>query len=298
MKNIDIEKWKKAGKLGAEVMAYAKKVIKSEMPLLEIAEKVEKKISDFKVKSAFPINLSINEIAAHSSPLYNDEAKAEGLLKVDLGINIDGYLSDLACSLDFSQEQQYKDLILASEFALKEAIKIIRPGIMLMEIGKIIQDTIGTYSFAPVRNLSGHELKPWRLHSGLTIPNYNNNNTTKLEQGMVLAIEPFATTGEGIVQDGRPSGIYKIQSHELTRDLNARKILEFAESEYKELPFSSRWLIKKFSTRALFSLRLLEQANALHHFKQLIEKSKAPVSQTEHTILVTADGCEVLTREE
>ena len=298
MKNIDIEKWKKAGKLGAEVMAYAKKVIKSEMPLLEIAEKVEKKISDFKVKSAFPINLSINEIAAHSSPLYNDEAKAEGLLKVDLGINIDGYISDIACSLDFSQEQQYKDLILASEFALKEAIKIIRPGIMLMEIGKIIQDTIGTYNFAPVRNLSGHELKPWKLHSGLTIPNYNNNNTTKLEQGMVLAIEPFATTGEGIVQDGRPSGIYKIQGHELTRDLNARKILEFAESEYKELPFSSRWLIKKFSTRALFSLKLLEQANTLHHFKQLVEKSKAPVSQAEHTILITADGCEVLTKEE
>lgn len=298
MEKGELEKWKKAGKLGAEVMAFAKKIIKPEMPLLEIAEQIEKKISDLKVTSAFPINLSINEVAAHSSPLHNETAKAEGLLKIDLGININGYISDLAYSIDFTPEQKYKDLILASEHALKEAIKIIKPGIMLTEVGKIIQDIIATYNVSSVRNLSGHELTPWKLHSGLTIPNYDNGNTTKLEKGMILAVEPFATTGEGIVQDGRPSGIYKFTSHEPTRDMNARKILEFVEKEYKELPFSSRWLVKKFGTRALFSLRLLEQANALHHFKQLVEKTKAPVSQAEHTILVTEKSCEVLTKGE
>ena len=292
-----LEKWRDAGKLGSEVLAYAKKIVKPEMPLLEIAEQVEKKISNLKVKSAFPINLSINEIAAHSSPLYNDIDKAHGLLKVDIGINIDGHISDNAFSIDLTPEQKYKDLILASEYALKEAIKIIRPGIMLMEVGRIIQDTIATYNVASVRNLSGHELKPWHLHSGLTIPNYDNGNTTKLKQGMTLAIEPFATTGGGIVQDGKPSGIYKFQKHESVRDTNARKILNFIEKEYKELPFSARWLVKKFGTRALFSLRLLEQAGALHHFKQLVEKTKAPVSQAEHTILVTEKGCEVLTKQ-
>ena len=120
---------------------------------------------------------------------------------------------------------------------------------------------------------------------------------TKIKEGMILAIEPFATYGEGIVQDGGPSGIYRFQSHQPVRDMNARKILEFIEAEYKGLPFSARWLVKKFGTRALFSLRLLEQANALHHFKQLVEKSKQAVSQAEHTLLVTADGCEVLTKE-
>jgi len=295
MEEKELQKWRKAGKLGAEVMTYVKKIVKPEMLLLEIAEKVEKKISDLKVNSAFPINLSINEIAAHSSPLHNDETKAHGLIKVDLGINIDGYISDTACSLDLTPEQKNKDLILASEYALKEAIKIIRPGITLMEIGRIIQDTITTFNLAPVRNLSGHEIKPWKLHSGLTIPNYDNGNTIKLKEGMVLAIEPFATTGEGIVQDGRPSGIYKLTSHEPVRDMNARKILEFIEEEYKELPFSSRWLINRFGTRALFSLRLLEQNKSLHHFKQLVEKTKSPVSQAEQTVLVTEKGCEVLT---
>ena len=191
----EIAKWRKAGKLGAEVLSYAKKIIKPEMPLLEIAEKVEKKIQELGVKNAFPINLSINEIAAHSSPLYNDTSKAQGLLKVDLGVSIEGYLSDLACSLDLTPEQKYKDLILASEYALKEAIKVIRPGISLFEVGKIIQDTIAAFNLAPVRNLSGHEIKPWRLHSGLTIPNYDNGNTTKLTEGMIIAIEPMLVSG-------------------------------------------------------------------------------------------------------
>ncbi|MEM2933255.1 MAG: M24 family metallopeptidase, partial [Candidatus Pacearchaeota archaeon] len=200
--------------------------------------------------------------------------------------------------IDLTPEQKYKDLVSASEYALKEAIKIIKPGIMLMEIGKVIQDVIATYNLAPVINLSGHEIKKWNLHAGLTIPNYNNENITKLKEGMIIAIEPFATTGQGIVQDGKPSGIYKLIAKHNTRDLESRKILDFIEKEYHELPFSARWLVKKFGTRALLSLRLLEQANSLHHFKQLVEKTKAPVSQAEHTILVTEKSCEILTKEE
>ncbi|MCX8194125.1 MAG: type II methionyl aminopeptidase [Candidatus Pacearchaeota archaeon] len=294
----ELQKWREAGRIGAKILNFAKKLAKPEVPLLEIAEKVEQEIEKHKAKNAFPINLSINEIAAHSSPSYDDKSVAQGLLKIDLGINVDGYISDTAITIDLTPEQKYKDLILASDLALKEAIKIIRPGIMLMEIGKIIQTVIATYNLAPVINLSGHELKQWNLHAGLTIPNYDNGNITKLEEGMILAIEPFATTGQGIVQDGKPSGIYKFIAKHNTRDIESRKILDLIEKEYHELPFSSRWLVKQFGSRALLSLRLLEQTNALHHFKQLVEKTKAPVSQAEHTILVTEKGCEVLTKEE
>lgn len=296
MEKKEFEEWKKVGQIGAQVMTYAKKIVKPEMPLLELAEKIEAKLAQLKARSAFPINLSINEIAAHSSPVYNDEVLARGLLKIDLGANIKGFISDMACSVDLTPEQKHQDLIKASQYALNEAIKIIKPGIALAEIGRVIQDVIATYNFASVRNLSGHELRPWHLHAGLAIPNYDNGNMTKIKEGMILAIEPFATYGEGIVQDGGPSGIYRFQAHQPVRDAAARKLLEFIESEYKELPFSARWLIKQFGTRALFSLRLLEQANTLHHFKQLIEKSKQAVSQAEHTILVTAGGVKILTK--
>jgi methionyl aminopeptidase len=264
--------------------------------LLEIAEKVEEFVTSKGAKFAFPINLSINEIAAHSSPAFDNQEKAHGLLKIDLGVSVNGYISDLACSIDLTDNKEHAKLIEASSKALDEAIKIIKPGITLGKIGQVIQETISSYGFAPVINLSGHELKQYKLHAGLTVPNYDNNNQEELKEGMVLAIEPFATTGSGIVQDGRDSGIYKFEEKHNVRDMKAREILDFIEKEYKELPFSSRWLVKKFGTRALFSLRMLEQASCLHHFKQLVEKTKAPVSQAEATVLVTREGYEVLAR--
>lgn len=296
METADLKKWREAGKMASQLMAYAKKIAKPGMPLLEIAEKIEAKAAELKTEFAFPVNLSIDEIAAHFTPSYDDKTIASGLLKIDIGANINGFISDTACSIDLTPDHKHADLIKASEYALNEAIRIIRPGITLGEIGGIIQETAKASGAIAIRNLGGHELDKWHLHAGLSIPNYDNGKTEKLEEGMIVAIEPFATHGDGIVQDGAPSGIYRFERNASVRDANARKILEYIEKEYKELPFSGRWIIKKFGTRASFSLRLLEQAGALHHFTQLVETSKYPVSQAEHTILVTKDGCEVLTK--
>lgn len=296
MDSQELEKWRLAGKLGSETLAYAKSIVKQGMSLIELAEKIEKYVQDKKAEFAFPINLSKDEVAAHFSPQDGSEETASGLLKIDLGISVDGYISDLSTSIDLSPNHEHKKLIEASERALEEAIKLIKPGQELWVIGKKIQETISSYGFAPIINLSGHQLKRYLLHAGLTVPNYNNQNTTKLEEGMVLAIEPFATTGQGLVQDGAMSGIYKFEARHNTRDSHAREILDYIEEEYKELPFSRRWIIKKFGTRALFSLRALEQVSSLHHFHELVEKTKHPVSQAEATVLVTKTGCEVLAR--
>lgn len=292
----ELQKWREAGKLGGETLAYAKSIVKPRMALLELAEKIEEFVQERKAKFAFPINLSKDEVAAHFSPQFGAEDKADGLLKIDLGISIDGYISDLSCSIDLTSNKGHGKLIEASEKALDEAIKLVKPGQKLGVIGKRIQETISSYGFAPVINLSGHELKRYLLHAGLTVPNYDNGNATELKEGMVLAIEPFATTGQGLIQDGALSGIYKFEEKHNTRDMLARDILKYIEEEYHELPFSRRWIIKKFGTRALFSLRSLEQVNSLHHFHELVEKTKHPVSQAEATVLVTQDGCEVLAR--
>jgi methionyl aminopeptidase len=296
MQQSELEKWREAGKLGTETLAYAKSIVKPDISLLELAEKIEKYVQEKGAKFAFPVNLSKDEIAAHFSPQKDSEDKAEGLLKIDLGINIDGYISDCACSIDLTKEKKYGKLIEASQTALLEAIKLIKPGQELRVIGKKIQETISSYGFAPIINLSGHELKQWNLHSGLTVPNYDNDNKEKLKEGQILAIEPFATTGLGTIQDGAVSGIYKFQERHNTRDMESRKVLDFIEQEYHELPFSGRWLIKKFGTRILFSLRMLEQVSCLHHFKHLVEKTKMPVSQAEATVLVTNTGCEILAK--
>jgi methionyl aminopeptidase len=283
--------YKKAGKIAKEVVEYAKNIIKPNILLLEIAEKIESKIQQLGGKPAFPCNLSINDVAAHSTPSSQDTTKASGLLKIDIGIHVQGFIVDTAFSLDLENSEENKKIILASEKALENACKIIKPNIELWKIGNVIQETILGFQLSPIRNLSGHQLAEYKVHAGLTIPNTNNNNSTKLPQG-VFAIEPFATSGQGLVYDGKPSGIYILEGKKAVRNPDARKILEFIEEEYSTLPFCERWIEKKFP-HASFSLLLLEQAGILHQYSQLVEKSHGKVSQAETTILVT-DKIEVL----
>lgn len=295
MNEKEKEQWKKSGELASQIMAKAIKISKPETPLLEIAETLEKDVEKLKVKWAFPINLSINEIAAHYSPFNDDKTLASGLMKIDLGISVNGFISDIAKSVDLTPENKHKDLIKASETALINAIKIAKEGIKAGEIGRTIYESITKLKFSPVRNLSGHQMEKFMLHAGLNIPNYDNGNSAILKSGNIYAIEPFATTGEGVVQDSKPSGIYMLQHIKPVRDPKTREILEFIEKEYSTLPFSGRWLIKKFGLRAQLSLKSLEQNEILHHFSQLIEKSRAPVSQSEHTILIEKGKTSVLT---
>jgi len=264
------------------------------MPLIEIAEKIEERIVKLGGKVAFPVNLGINEYAAHYTPNHEDKTIAYGLLKVDFGVQVKGYVADNAFSINLDKSEKNKKLIEASELALAEAIESIKRGETLGEIGSAIQKTALDAGFSAIQNLSGHSIEQWELHSGLTIPNYNNNSSIVLEEG-VYAIEPFVTTGEGKVYDGKPSGIYQLKKTGGVRDSNAREILKYISEEYNTLPFCSRWLVKKFGTRALISLSFLESAGMLHQFTQLVEKSKAPVAQSEATIIILGEDVEIVT---
>ena len=292
----DLEDCRKAGRIAKQAVEYARVIIKKGMPLLEIAEKIENKIIELGGKPAFPVNLCINGIAAHYTPSYNDETCASGLLKVDIGVHVNGAIADTAFSLDLENNSENKKLIEASEYALKNALELIskmKSKTELGSIGKVIQQATEKFGFSPIKNLCGHELGSYVVHAGCTIPNYDNGNANVLENG-IYAIEPFATAGQGVVYEGKPSGIYKLQGRKAIRDSLARQILSFVEEEYKTLPFCERWIVKKFSARALLSLKLLEQAGILHHFPQLVEKSHMPVSQAENTIVIGEGKAEVL----
>ncbi len=285
MNSQEKQKALKAGEIAKQVREYAKSFIKAGMPLLEIAEKIENKIIELKGKPAFPTNLSINEIAAHYTPPYNDETKASGLLKVDFGVGIDGFVADTAFSLDLENSKENEKLIEASEKALKNAIQKMKNGISSGEIGKTIQRAIEESGFSPIINLSGHEMKEYDLHAGITIPNIDNKATEKITGGL-YAIEPFATGGSGKITEGKLSGIYLLTDDKNVRSPEARKVLNFIIKEYKTLPFCSRWIVKEFGVKSLFALKQLEDNGNLHQYPHLVEVSKAKVSQAEHTILI------------
>ncbi len=287
-----------AGKIASETREYAKSIIKKNMLLLEIAEKIEKKIIELGGKPAFPVNTSINEIAAHYTPSSDDKTLSHGLLKVDFGVHIDGWCSDQSFSMDLENSEENKKLIQASKDALENAIKIInqQDNLTTGEIGKTIQKTIESQGFSPIINLSGHQIEQYNLHAGLTIPNIDNKSTETISQGL-YAIEPFVTNGNGKVRDGKPSGIYMLTNPKTPRMPIAREVLEYIGEEYQTLPFCSRWIVKKFGIKALFALKQLEQSGSLHQFPQLVESSNSKVAQTEHTILINENGEVIVTTE-
>lgn len=295
MDKEQIEKIMKAGKISVEVKQYAKSIIKKGMSLLEIAEKIEEKIIELGGEVAFPVNLGIDEYAAHYTPSYNDEEIAKGLLKVDLGVSVDGFVSDTAFSLDLEDNEENKNLIESSELALNQAIESVKQNKNLGEIGKSIEESGEKFKFQSVKNLCGHQIGQYDLHAGLTIPNYDNNNPNKLPDGL-YAIEPFITSGSGNVYEGAKSGIYKVEKISQIRGNNEREILEYILENYGSLPFCSRWLVKKFGTRVLISLRLIENAGIIHQYPHLIERSKKPVAQSEDTILISNGNVEVISR--
>jgi len=285
MNKTQKEKILKAGKISKEVKDWIKPQIKEGTSLLEIAEKIESKIAELGAKPAFPTNLSINEIAAHYTPSYNDETKAHGILKVDLGVHVNGWIADTSFSVDLENSEENKKLIEASKKALQNAIKAVEEKNSLGEIGKAVQETIESFGFSPIINLTGHEMNEYELHSGLTILNIENSKKESLDKGL-YAIEPFATNGAGKIYEGKPSGIYILINGKNVRSPEARKILEFIGDNYKTLPFCSRWIVKKFGPIALFSLKQLEANGNIHQYPQLVEASHGKVSQSEDTILI------------
>jgi len=295
MNQKELQDYKQAGEIAKQVVDYAKELIKPDMPLLEIAQKIEAKIHELKAIPAFPVNLSIDDIAAHYHPTLDDETKATGLLKVDIGVHINGFIADTAFSIDLTPNNEYKELIEASEQALDNAISILNENPTLNEIGQAIQETIEEKGFSPIINLSGHGLDKYDLHHEITIPNYASGNENQLKE-KAYAIEPFATTGEGKIYEGPSGNIFSILQPKNTRNQTARKILDYAWEKYESLPFSLREMQEKFGPMARLALKELEQIKAVHNYSQLIERAHKPVSQAEHTIIKTKDDIIVTTK--
>jgi len=294
MKQEIVDKIIKAGKIAQELRRYAKEIVVRDKSLYEIAILIDDKIHSLGAKPAFPVNLSINEVAAHYTPSYGDSGVAHGLIKIDIGISVDGYIADTAFSVDLENSAENKKLIESAEAAVNVSVSEFDIGKKLTDIGKKISDEIAKNGFTSISNLSGHSIERFVVHAGWTVPNYDSGQTDILQEGL-YATEPFATNGHGRVRDGGKSGILRIDSDSNIRDRFAREVLAWIADEYKSLPFASRWIYKKFGARGMLALRQLEQAGILYQYPQLIEVSGGKVAQAEHTVLLLEDGTKFVT---
>lgn len=298
MDDNELKNFREAGRLASKIREDSKRLIMVGESLLDIAETIEQMIQEEGAKPAFPVNISINEIAAHYTPEFESTASLgdNDLVKIDLGMEVHGALSDTAYTVDLGGNNG--ELVKASEEALEKAISIIKPGVSVGEIGGAIEQVIKGHGFKPISNLSGHMIKSNELHAGVEIPNIKTSDPYTFKEGDIFAVEPFATTGSGYVEDLEQVEIFSLYAPSKIRMRQSRKIVEYVISNYGMLPFAERWVRKNFQSKLLVSASLKEllQNHFIRGYPVLREVSKGLVSQTEHTILVTADGCEVLTK--
>ena len=292
MEKEEAEKYILAGQIAKKVVSKARKDIKPGQKLLEIALNIEKSvigIGEGKAKHAFPVNLSINENAAHFTPGTDCDLvlKESDVLKVDLGTHVNGFICDTAFTLNF--DNSHAKMIEAAELALEEGLKIVADKAELGKIGEVIEKAIKGKGFNSIQNLSGHGLDEYEAHAAPSIPNIASGNPKKLEDGNAYALEPFETDGEGYVREGIQSEIFALEKPVLVRNLHARKMLEVIAEEFQTLPFALRWLEKKIKLpefQRKVALRELLRANAIRSFPVLHEQSGKIVTQAEKSFIL------------
>jgi len=286
MEKEELENYQKAKEISDEVMKYAKSLKFENAKALEIAETIENLILQNKGKPAWPVNISINEIAAHYTPDINDTTvlKHGDLVKVDVGVQVNGYIWDRAFTVCIGEKTH--PLIEASEKALKEALKLIKVGTKIYEISEVVENVVTQSGFNPVRNLCGHRLEQFNQHAHPSIPNSKNNIQEKLEENWAVAMEVFTTNGSGWVVDSRPILIYRYFQDKPVRLWESRKILELAKTEFDELPFAKRWIKGISPLKFDMALNQLVQVDALYTYPPLKEESNGLVAVTEETVIV------------
>ncbi len=280
-----MQDWIKAGKIAAEAREFSRRLIKPGARLLDIAEQIENKVRELGAMPGFPVNLSLNEVAAHYTPISNDDFILEDqLIKIDIGTCFNGAIGDTAYTVDLSG--RYSDIVRASKEALANVEKILQVGTSLGDIGKTIQESIQSYGLLPIKNLSGHGLSSFSVHEPPSIPNVSTNDPTVLKKGQTIAIEPFATDGAGMIKESGRAMIYSQVNRRPVRNMFSRQI--FAEiQKYHNLPFATRWLAMKFGEgRTRLGLRELVQVGNIREYPPLTEINKGMVSQAEHTFII------------
>jgi methionyl aminopeptidase len=281
-----IEHYNKASSISEKVINYAKALLIENSNAFELAEKIEQKIIKFGGELAFPVNICVNEIAAHYSPPLGDTLilKKGDLVKVDLGIHIKGYICDRAFTVCIGEKSH--PLIEVAEDTLKKVLQLIKPGKKVFEISEQIEELIISKGFNPVRNLSGHGLERFIIHASPTIPNGKNTIQDEIKEGQVIAMEIFVTNGIGLVKESSPTLIYQYKQDKPVRYSESRKILSLAKEKFYTLPFAKRWIKGIPQLKLDFALRELVETGALIEHPILKEVSNGLVAQAEETIIV------------
>jgi len=288
------DKYKKdfahAGSVTHAVRSFGKSLIIKGASYNDAIAQINHKILELGALPAFPPQIALNDVAAHFLPkpeediIFSDE-----VIKLDVGVCYNGAIGDCAVTVDLSGK--FQELITAAEAALLAAEKSIQVGRKIREIGKIIEETISSYGLKPIKNLCGHGLGLYKVHTPPMIPNCDDKSSGVIKPGMTFAIEPFATNGHGAIYEGGTPCIFSFVADRPVHSEIAHALLKKIKT-FKGLPFAIHDLIRHDLNLddVKFGLAELLQAKTIVGYPPLIEKGHGMVAQAENSVLVDDQG--------
>ena len=295
---MQVEDYVKAGKIAAEVRENVRKKNWIGSTLTEICNQVENEIIKQGAKCAFPVNTSLNEVAAHYTAEPNDQKTVSetDLIKIDLGVQINGYIADTAVTVSY--DPQFESLVQSAEDALNNAMSMIKVGVKASDVGRTIEKTVKKMGFLPIANLSGHSLGQYTIHAGKSIPNIWSIGSFSFSATEAYACEPFVTTGQGLgfVREGKIRNIFALTSRKKIKNEEVDRLQEYLWNNFNMLPFALRWLVKDWEEKkARELLEVLIKKKAVHAYPILVEANDQRVAQAEHTFIPTENGVTITT---
>lgn len=293
MSDEELEKLERAGKIARAVRNSVPRIVSEGASVLGICEWVESEIARMGGKPAFPCNVSINDVGAHyTSPPSDTTTIPDGsLVKIDLGVHIDGFIADTAVTVSVGSE--YEDMIRVVEVALEKGIQAVRIGGRIGDVGTVVENTIRAMGYKPIRNLTGHQIEPYTIHSGVSIPNVSGLDVGgKFQAWSVYAIEPFATLPKaaGEVREKAPGNILHLVKFKRPKAETEGRAYEEIQSKFRTLPFARRWVARMGKVvDAMLSEKIL------YEYPVLVEASRNPIAQAEHTLITSEKEVIVIT---
>ncbi len=297
---MSLDNYIRAGQIAAQVRENARKKNHVGRTIYEICESIESEIYERGGQPAFPVNISLNEVAAHYTAEPDDQIviRDTDVVKIDLGVHIDGYVADTAVTISY--DSKYDPLIKIAELSLYEATRIAKHATKSSEIGKTIENTITYNGLKPIQNLSGHSLEQYVIHAGKSIPNIKTYGPSfSLMPNQAYAIEPFVTTkdGLGIVYEGKIRNIFSLVSRKPTKNKDTDEFIIYLWNRFKTLPFALRWLVNDFAeSKAREMLDYLIKKKNIRSYPILVEGNNKIVSQAEHTVFISENLSHIITK--
>lgn len=205
----EIELLAKGGQILHDILHRTANLVRPGVSTWELNEFAENEIKkaggqpsfkNFGPKSnPFPAALctSVNSVVVHGIPSKNVILKQGDIVGLDLGMKFENLYTDTAITVGVGEiSKPAEKIINTAKQCLNLAIKTIKVGGRIGDIGWVIQTTAEAAGFSVVRDLVGHGVG-YNVHEDPSIPCYGNRGEgPKLLEGMVLAIEPMLCEGE------------------------------------------------------------------------------------------------------